>query len=989
MATTQASLRQQELQGPMFLAEAPTFRPTEEEFADPIKFIQSIRPLAQKYGICRVIPPSLSSSAVASAKTSSSSSAQNGGCFMESVHKTFQEIEPMTMRFTTKLQKVHQLRLRDGPNEQFITKLQQFLEKSGTPMKSVPRLDGKDLDLYKLFKAVVERGGMKAVTRNRRWKEVAEVLKLSSKCTSAAHVLSQHYATWLLAYEKVYTSSNNPTEDSNTKHTNRRSSKEATTKASLKNKGKTSHSPSSSPQTRRSSSSTFLSPSNASSPSPPNSINIENPSPPFPSASPSCSSTSSSSSSSSSSSPLSVSGTESAVTNGKRGGRRGVMSEDGTKYVSFPCKRCGKTVQNTQQSIREHVDYHYALDIENGCSMPSTSPVSILPRYVLTAEKRREEQQKEEEQEEEQEEEGRDDEVLKGEESPHKRDKGKEKAETENGINETTKKEEAPTTKGDSSVESTPQRRSKRKKSVTSYLELAGENFTYADTENSNKSRRGRKRASNGSSRSSKDPSPSSSSEKEKTSQKRRRSNQGRKVVKNKDEEDEEEPEMDVENIMCTKCGGGDDEDKILLCDGDNCDNAYHLYCLRFPLTEVPKGNWLCDECAEKEEKLWMVDSSEDMEESNTRRRKKKTTMYKPATTSSKQRQRKKEKPQWQQLILNEDEEEKEEEGEEDKTGFGFGEGRNFTMATYRKMADMFKQKWFHQHAAEGKPVTIEEAEKEFWRIVNTSEEYVQVHYGSDLCTSTHPSGFPEPAGIPEQDCGWNLKLLATVKGSPLRFLGEPISGVTIPMLYMGMLFSSFCWHAEDNYLYSINYLHYGDPKSWYGIPSKAADLFEQVMRMAMPELFATTPDLLHHIVTMLSPSVLIANGVPVYHLVQYPGDFIITFPQAYHAGFNHGFNCAESVNFATPDWLPFGRKAIQRYRTIRRASVFSHHELLCNALNKYEPESLDMALRLRHETVAMIQEEKELRDKIVVEGIGKCIRMPEKSKDEDNPQCQ
>ena len=38
--------------------------------------------------------------------------------------------------------------------------------------------------------------------------------------------------------------------------------------------------------------------------------------------------------------------------------------------------------------------------------------------------------------------------------------------------------------------------------------------------------------------------------------------------------------------------------------------------------------------------------------------------------------------------------------------------------------------------------------------------------------------------------------------------------------------------------------------------------------------------------------------------MIQYPGEFVVTFNKTFHAGFNFGFNLAEAVNFATINWL-------------------------------------------------------------------------------------
>uniref|UniRef100_A0A8C2DMH2 [histone H3]-trimethyl-L-lysine(4) demethylase n=1 Tax=Cyprinus carpio TaxID=7962 RepID=A0A8C2DMH2_CYPCA len=284
-----------------------------------------------------------------------------------------------------------------------------------------------------------------------------------------------------------------------------------------------------------------------------------------------------------------------------------------------------------------------------------------------------------------------------------------------------------------------------------------------------------------------------------------------------------------VDSFVCRMCGRGDEDEKLLLCDG--CDDNYHTFCLIPPLTDSPKGNWRCPKCVAE-----VRDQTE--------------------------------------ITLS------------------FGE-----------MADTFKADYFNMPVH---MVPTELVEREFWRLVSSIEEDVTVEYGADIHSKEFGSGFPVNNGkrhLSDEEeeyarSGWNLNVMPVLEQSVLCHINADISGMKVPWLYVGMVFSAFCWHIEDHWSYSINYLHWGEPKTWYGVPSSAAEKLEEVMKKLTPELFEFQPDLLHQLVTIMNPNILMTHGVPVVRTNQCAGEFVITFPRAYHSGFNQGYNFAEAVNF-------------------------------------------------------------------------------------------
>lgn len=73
--------------------------------------------------------------------------------------------------------------------------------------------------------------------------------------------------------------------------------------------------------------------------------------------------------------------------------------------------------------------------------------------------------------------------------------------------------------------------------------------------------------------------------------------------------------------------------------------------------------------------------------------------------------------------------------------------------------------------------------------------ETYQVHW-LILETSGMPSIELHPLDPYSKD-PWNLNNIPIVSDSLLRFIKSDISGMTVPWTYVGMTFSTFCWHNE------------------------------------------------------------------------------------------------------------------------------------------------------------------------------------------------
>ncbi|EER19027.1 hypothetical protein Pmar_PMAR025227, partial [Perkinsus marinus ATCC 50983] len=287
----------------------------------------------------------------------------------------------------------------------------------------------------------------------------------------------------------------------------------------------------------------------------------------------------------------------------------------------------------------------------------------------------------------------------------------------------------------------------------------------------------------------------------------------------------------------------------------------------------------------------------------------------------------------------------------QEETGFGFNWSSDMSMADFIAHNDSVCEKIFGRAHPEESAV-----EEVFWKVVNfgsarddsspAEAAYDDICYGNDLDSAEVSSNVFPRAGTPydladgEQ---WSLRTLPLLPDSVLNeYLpshgGGPldIAGVTRPWVYLGSALSAFCWHAEDQYLYSINFHHAGAAKIWYSVPGRQARAMEDLFRRELPTLCSSIPDLTQHMTTMIDPKVLLTQGLLVTRGVQRPGDIVLTFPGAYHGGFNAGINLAEAVNVPARDWITMGSVAGRAYTKLCRRPIFCFDDLVINICRVY-----------------------------------------------------
>uniref|UniRef100_A0A182NHT6 ARID domain-containing protein n=1 Tax=Anopheles dirus TaxID=7168 RepID=A0A182NHT6_9DIPT len=93
----------------------------------------------------------------------------------------------------------------DEPTEEkdhFVAQLYKFMDDRGTPLNKAPSITNRDVDLYRLFRAVQKLHGYNRVTSQNQWKQIALRLGFSPATASITNLVKQAYKKFLFSFEE-------------------------------------------------------------------------------------------------------------------------------------------------------------------------------------------------------------------------------------------------------------------------------------------------------------------------------------------------------------------------------------------------------------------------------------------------------------------------------------------------------------------------------------------------------------------------------------------------------------------------------------------------------------------------------------------------------------------------------------------------------------------------------------------------------------------
>ncbi|KAH9508893.1 hypothetical protein Btru_050394 [Bulinus truncatus] len=268
--------------------------------------------------------------------------------------------------------------------------------------------------------------------------------------------------------------------------------------------------------------------------------------------------------------------------------------------------------------------------------------------------------------------------------------------------------------------------------------------------------------------------------------------------------------------------------------------------------------------------------------------------------------------------------------------------GKSMPVSWFSRIARNIQSMWSKDDP------TASQVETDYWRIVDERTQHVSVQCGH-INTRAQASAFPTRKDSAYSKHPWNLNIIPESPDCLLKYLG-PVSGITIPTLHMGMLYSTSCWSSDPHCLPYIQYLHTGVDIIWYCIPKSQRSKFRSAMSELTPTLLSNKPRWLKEDHVMVNPTLLKEHGVKVYRCVHKPRQFVVVFSGAYTATISCGYNISESVHFAVSSkWLPIGMEASLALTKSNERELFSMCALLCGLTqdDKVDAATLTEALPL------------------------------------------